>query len=97
MNFGSSGHTGRRMYGNFGFYPDEIHATFLISVKASLVFGLASLSAILTENGRPSTAQSTFTFDSTRVVLFTFESESHINDLSEEKMKWQLNTNTYHD
>jgi hypothetical protein len=34
------------MYGNFGFYPDEIHATFLISVKSSLVFGLASLSGI---------------------------------------------------
>ena len=72
MNFGSSGHTGRRMYGNFGFYPDEIHATFLISVKASLVFGLASLSAILTENGRPSTAPSTITFDSTRVEFFSY-------------------------
>jgi len=46
MNFGSSDHTGRWMYGNFGFYPDEIHATFLIPVKSSLVFGLASLSGV---------------------------------------------------
>ena len=70
MNFDSSDHTGRWMYGNFGFYPDEIHATFLVnSGEAGKTENQRRFDWI---NGRPSTAPSTITFDSTRVEFFSY-------------------------